>query len=81
MGDNERLFAMEPCLGLKGSYLSIYLSIFLYVLTPEGDIRRGFSSGGVNPTTTGLLGKCLTYGDNSSPSSDWKLWNYEKEGA
>ena len=81
MGDNERLCAMEPCLGLKGSFLSIYLSIFLYVLTPEGDIRQGFSSGGVNPTTTGLLGKCLTYGDTSAPSSDWKLWNYEKEGA
>ena len=58
-----------------------YLSIFLYVLAPEGDIRRGFSSGGINPATTGLLGKCLTYGDTSAPSSDWKLWNYEKEGA
>ena len=24
---------------------------------------------------------CLTYGDTRAPSSDWKLWNYEKEGA
>ena len=23
----------------------------------------------------------LTYGDTRAPSSDWKLWNYEKEGA
>ena len=28
-----------------------------------------------------LLGQCLTYGDTRAPSSDWKLWNYEKEGA
>ena len=44
-------------------------------------IERIFFSGGVNPTTTGSLGKCLTYGDTRAPSSDWKLWNYEKEGA
>ena len=24
---------------------------------------------------------CLTYGDTRAPSSDRKLWNYEKEGA
>ena len=24
---------------------------------------------------------CLTYGDTRASSSDWKLWNYEKEGA
>ena len=44
-------------------------------------IERIFFSGGVNPTTTGFLGLCLTYGDTSVPSSDWKLRNYEKEGA
>ena len=24
---------------------------------------------------------CFTYGDTRAPSSDWKLWNYEKDGA
>ena len=44
-------------------------------------IDRIFSWDGVNPSTTVLLGQCLTYGDTRAPSSDWKLWNYEKEGA
>ena len=25
--------------------------------------------------------RTITYGDTRAPSSDWKLWNYEKEGA
>ena len=44
-------------------------------------IEKIFSSDGVNPSTTVLLGLCLTYGDTRAPSSDWNLWNYEKEGA
>ena len=40
-------------------------------------IERVFSSDGI----TVLLGQCITHGDIRAPSSDWKLWNYEKEGA
>ena len=53
----------------------------LCAMEPCFTIERIFSSDGLNPSTTVLLGQCLTYGDTRAPSSDWKLWNYEKEGA
>ena len=42
-------------------------------------IERIFSSDG--STLQPLYYYCLTYGDTRAPSSDWKLWNYKKEGA
>ena len=53
----------------------------LCAMEPCLQLKGSLSSDGVNPSTTVLLGQCLTYGDTRAPRSDWKLWNYEKEGA
>ena len=53
----------------------------LCAMEPCLQLKGSFPRTGVNPSTTVLLDQCLTYGDTRAPSSDWKLWNYKKEGA